>query len=91
MSFDFRGNDYIVQDERKNEKVEHGKCKSKITISIWINSPDCLVQNKRKYEIPLMGTETTDQDQLQAITADKKRKCDLLDELYVLNKAQQDI
>ena len=45
----------------------------------------------RKYEIPLMGTETTDQDQLQAITADKKRKCDLLDELYVLNKAQQDI
>ena len=34
MSFDFRGNDYIVQDERKNEKVEHGKCKSKITISI---------------------------------------------------------
>ena len=38
-----------------------------------------------------MGTETTDQDQLQAITADKKRNCDLLDELYVLNKAQQDI
>lgn len=42
--------------------------------------------------MPLMGIGTIEQDQLQVVTVDKKRKCDvLLDELYVLDKAQRDI
>ena len=42
--------------------------------------------------MPFMGIGTIEQDQLQVVTVDKKRKCDvLLDELYVLDKAKQDI
>lgn len=84
MSLDFRLSDYSVQNRGMDGH------NNKTIISIRISRPDLLVENKRKGEILLVGI--IDHDQLQTVTVDKKRKCDiLLDELSVLDKAHQDM
>lgn len=61
MSLDFRLSDYSVQNEQKNKRGMDGH-KNKTIISIRINRPDLVVENKRKGEMLLIGI--IDHDQL---------------------------
>ena len=52
MSFDFRGNDYIVQDERKNEKVEtwvNAKIKSLLAYELTVQTVWYRIRESMKY------------------------------------------